>query len=438
MEVVEEKIMDELKEKLLEYINENEVIELAKNIAKIPSFPPEEIKVAEFLAEFMKKEGLNVELLEIEPGRKQPLGRIKGTGDGPSLMFNGHMDIDVMPLGERRDPWKPIVKEGRLYGHGVGNMKAGVAAMVMAAMAIKRSGVTLKGNLIVAPVVGELQLGVGTDFLIKSGIIPDMAVVPEPTGLKIRTATAGVVQLLVNTIGKTVWGGTKGKLYEEAVDAMEKMCKVVKALKEASRKRAFTYEPFAGKPRLPRMVIGGMICGLGREHNLQRPSYVPDFCTISVDVRMVPSQTPESVRQDIEKVLEKVKADDPELQYEIEGSPAAYKEPWKAGKLFLPACNTSIDEYIVQVVQQNHKYVTGKDPDEVGPIPSQMAGNDSGHLFAAGVKAISYGPMYDTPSGEYRGGAYAQSVSVDQIVTCTKVLALTALDVCTKTKEEIK
>ncbi len=416
---------------VLEYLNDDEVIQLCKEIVEIPSFPPNERPVAEYLLKYMEENGLDTELQEVEPGRFQVVGRIKGTGEGASLMFNGHIDIDALTIDHKKDPFKVEMDDEAFYGHGVGNMKGGVAAMVSAAVAVKRSGIQLKGDLVVACVVGELQMGVGTDYLVRNNVLTDYAVVPEPSDLKVRTATAGVVILLIRTLGKAAHVGS---MYEqESVDAVEKMYKIWKAIKKMGLEKRFTYTPFEGKPHLPRIVPGAILGGIGKKTSLQRISFVPDMCTIAVDIRTVPGQTPESVIKDVKVVLDELKAEDPELKYVIDAFPATYEEPWKTtGVPFMPPCNTPTDAYIAQVVAKNHEIVLGEKA-VVGPLPMQMAGNDSGHLSHAGVESVSYGPRGKQTPGAPEAERYHRVLLAD-ITNCAKTLALTAVEVCTKEK----
>jgi len=114
------------------------------------------------------------------------------------------------------------------------------------------------------------------------------------------------------------------------------------------------------------------------------------------------------------------------LNVVVEGYPATYEKPWRAsGVRFMPPCNMKSDAYIVNLVSKYHKAVTGTDC-VVGTLPDQMPGNDSGHLFNAGVQAITYGPR-GKPSPD---GSADQNVLVNDILTCTKVYALTAIEVC--------
>ncbi|MFQ6077218.1 MAG: M20 family metallopeptidase, partial [Candidatus Bathyarchaeia archaeon] len=374
--------MESIHKKILSQIDEGEIVKLAKDLIKIKSFQGYESEVAYFLERLMKKNGLEVEMQEVEKGRFQAIGWLRGSGEGPSVAFNGHTDIDPVPLGYSRDPFTPYEEDGKLYGHGIENMKAGVTANIMAAIAIKRAGVHLKGDIIVENVVGELQGGVGTYYTIERGIIPDYTIVTEPTNLYIRTKHAGVVQFLVSTIGVARWIGILDKVHPtlgKAVNAIEKMLKVVETLKKVK----LTHDPKnVHVPGLPKMIIGGIIGGQGREYNLTRPSVSPDFCTISVDVRMIPGMTVESVRGDIETALEELRREDPDLSYEIEGPPNTNKPPWRAMKLVMPPVNLPDDEYLVQLVRKNHRLVTGRDVKKIGVIIedgfcSSYAGNDA-------------------------------------------------------------
>src|SRR5262245_7629998 len=168
-----------LKDSILAHIVEGEVIGLAKDLVNIPSYTTDETEVAKYLHGFFQRHGLESELQETDPGRFQTIGRLRGSGGGKSLMLNGHIDIDPIPSGWVRNPWTPTIEGDRFYGAGIYNMKGGVAAMVMAAVAAKRAG-GIRGDVVVACVDGELQGGVGTVHLLKKGVRTDMAVVPEP------------------------------------------------------------------------------------------------------------------------------------------------------------------------------------------------------------------------------------------------------------------
>ncbi len=148
-----------MQQQVLAQVDQAAIVALASALIRIPSFKTEETPVALYLAEFFRQRGYHVDLQEIEPGRLQTIATLQGTGGGTSLMLNGHTDINALTLRWKRDPWTPSVEGDRLYGHGIQNMKGGGASIIMAAEAVRQSGVQLKGDLVVACVAGETQGG---------------------------------------------------------------------------------------------------------------------------------------------------------------------------------------------------------------------------------------------------------------------------------------
>src|SRR6516225_7677581 len=203
-------------------------------------------------------------------------------------MFNGHTDIDPLAQGWTRDPWTPVVEGDRLYGAGSYNMKGGDTSMIMAAEAIRESGVRLRGDLVIACVVGELQGGVGTVHLLDRGRRTDMAVVTEPYGAhNVITTHAGVLELAISTIGRS----TTISRPQYRVDAIANMVKTIEALKTVK----FRYTPRPDLPALPLLNIGCIIGGRGRDYVMSGPNYSCDSCTLLIDVPFLPSQTSETV-----------------------------------------------------------------------------------------------------------------------------------------------
>ncbi|MBA2595642.1 MAG: M20/M25/M40 family metallo-hydrolase, partial [Chloroflexia bacterium] len=154
--------MNERDRRVIAEITPEAIVALASDLIRIPSFKTEETPLARWLAAYFTDRGYAVELQEVEPGRLQVMARLKGAGGGKTMMFNGHLDIDPLALGWRHDPWEPAVEGDRLYGAGVMNMKGGDAAMISAAEAIRKAGVSLPGDILIALVVGELQGGIVT------------------------------------------------------------------------------------------------------------------------------------------------------------------------------------------------------------------------------------------------------------------------------------
>jgi len=409
-------------DKILSHIDEQETLRLAIGLTRHQSFSGQEKGAADYLAGEMKRMGFEVDLIDSEKNRPNVVGRIRGDGRGPSFIFNGHLDVDPVMADYNKDPWNIRVEGRRLHGHGLRNMKAGVAAMVMAAASIRKAGVALRGDVLVAAVVGELQGGIGTVDLIKQGVMAEYGVVPEPTLLHIRTVHAGMCQFLVHTVGKACWAGSLHKY--KSINAVEKMYKAMRALQEMK----LTCSPRPDLPELPRKVTTNIIGGFSRNYTMWRPSYIPDFCTLIFEVRTVPGQTVQVIEADMRQALDRVKREDPDFQYEIEPPPAAYREPWRGNKWPMPALDLPVDHELVSVVRRHHQTVTGQDVPGIGFYdPGSYAGADSGHLFEAGCDCLNYGP-----TGH---GLAESSVDIDMMMTCTKVLALTAAEITTRTKE---
>ena len=406
-----------IQERVLSKIKTPEVVDLCSKILRIPSFKTEEQKVARYLAGYFRRRGYEVDLQEVEPGRYQTIATLKGSGGGRSLMFNGHIDIDPLAMGWARDPWSPSWEGDRLYGAGAFNMKGGVASMISAAEAIRKSKVDLKGDIVVACVVGELQGGVGTVYALENGVTADMAIVAEPFGSRtIMTIHAGVIGMAINTIGYS----THITVREQGVDAIAKMMKVIDAVDGVELR----HTPHPALPGLPRINCGAIIGGRGREHDLKGPNYLSDFCTSIWDVRIVPGQTAESVEEDVRAVLNRLSAQDPELKWELEIPPPAR---YKGVAVTMDPVDIPIDEFIVGAVARAIHAHAGKPPDTVGALlPRSYAGNDTCHLWKAGIPCVLNGPGGDR-SLEGEADTF---VNVSEMVECARTHALTALEVC--------
>jgi acetylornithine deacetylase len=405
---------ENLDQKVLNKITEKEVIKLASDLIRFPSFPGAESEVAQYLADYMEAKGFKIIKQEVEPGRFQPLATLEADEKGASMLFNGHMDIDPIPRG-KHEPFEPKMKDGYLFGAGLYNMKSGVTSMVIAAAAIAEAGIELAGNLFCNPVVGELQGGIGTHYSIQHGPKPDVVLIPEPTKLSLLLKHGGVLDFAITTLGQSSHISRR----EGSIDAIKKMWRIQQALYEMDEKKKWTFEYDPDVPMLPLMNIGSIIGGRGRECELQGPYDVADVCTLFVDTRINASQSLETAKKDFIAVLEKLKDEDPELEYEIHFPPELPKDAPK--------------------VVRRHKETIGGSPTKIlndagGKIRSVYAGTDAVHYWKRGVPAFCYGPGGERPPGHEL--SHHPPVLVKQMVDCAKILALTALDICTKTKEE--
>jgi len=405
-----------IKDRILAEIRDDEVIRFAKDLCAIPSFTTEETRVARFLDKVFRDAGFESELQEVEPGRFQTVARLRGGGGGQSLMLNGHIDIDPLAAGwAGRDPWTAEIDGDRFIAGGIYNMKAGDTAMIMAALAARRAGVPLRGDVVVACVVGELQGGVGTKHLLDRGLRTDLAIVPEPYGTDhVITKHTGVMHVGVHVKGRSLHVMRQ----KEGVNAIVKMARLIEALDGID----FTFEVDPDLPDLPLSNVGTILGGRGEHWEIRGPYMHPDRCLVVFDVRFNRSMTQASVLADIRRALDRVAATDPEIDYTLESPVTSL--PGMA-KVIMNPLSVETDHPLVRAVVANARALTGAAPTVGALAPYSYAGNDTSHLYEAGIPCLLYGPG---------GGAMAEGAirwtSVTQMLACTRVLGATIADLC--------
>jgi acetylornithine deacetylase len=404
-------------QRVLDACDRAEMIDLASDLARLQSFTTQETPVAQYLERYLDERGFGVEVQEVEPGRRQCIARLPGTGGGRSLMLNGHTDIDPLTVGWRRDPWTPVIEGDLLYGHGLLNMKGGVAAMIEAALALRRAGVRLRGDLVIAAVVGELQGGVGTVHLLEHGVRTDAAIVTEPYGARnVTTVHAGRWQAAITTYGRGIHHSRR----EQGADAIAAMADAIRELNRLELSGGC----WAKVPGIPRLNVGSVIGGHGPEHDIAGAYYVADICTAIVDIRHGPGQSGASMTADIDAAIRRVLPAHPGVRHEIVAPPPAR---FRNGRHQFPVFDLPADQPIVGTVVRCVERVTGKAPDAVGVhVPGSLASDDTGHLWAAGIPCLLYGPTGPRDPAAGADGC----VSIGEMETCAKVIALSALEFC--------
>ena len=204
-------------------IDEKRLVNWASEAIGVPSFTGSEQAMAELMADTLGGMGLQVQWQQVEEGRANVLGTWAGAGGGASLMFNGHMDTSY----SGREPWlagvagfqpRAFVKDGRLFGLGISNMKGALACYVEALRALQDAGVRLKGDVLVAVVCGEIEkaqwgdaqgaeyrgYAAGSRYLVSHGGIADMCILGEPTEGKLVLGHFGSLWLRISTKGNFI------------------------------------------------------------------------------------------------------------------------------------------------------------------------------------------------------------------------------------------
>jgi len=256
-----------------------------------------EAAMAAAVAAHLRTLGLDVELQDAAPGRPNVIGVLEGKARGRSLMLCGH--IDTVGVDGMAAPFDPVQRDGRLYGRGSQDMKGGVAAMIDAVRVIAAEGLAA-GRLIVAAVVDEEYASAGADALVTRWRA-DAAVVTEPTGLRIAIGHKGFAWFEMETRGRAAHGSRP----RDGRDAILRMGRVLHALEALDRTlQARPEHPLMGAASLHASLIQG-----GRELS----SY-PDRCVLKLERRTIAGETDAAVATELEEILERLRAADPEFE----------------------------------------------------------------------------------------------------------------------------
>ncbi len=260
-----------------------ETVKLTQDLVRIRSVNPpgDELPVAEFLASRLKQFGFETEVVTVAKNRANVIAVIKGTGEAPALMFNGH--LDVVPAGESsawsRDPFCGDIVDGKVWGRGSSDMKGGVAAMSVGAALLAASKPPLKGDLMVTVVSDEESNSIGARHYIEHNSLDNIGaiVIPESTNLDIVIAEKGALWYEFTTYGKTAHS-TQPEIGVNAVEHMMQLLSAVKAKWEAI---PYKSDKHLSPPTINIATISGGV----------KTNSIPDKCVATVDLRPVPSQS---------------------------------------------------------------------------------------------------------------------------------------------------
>lgn len=255
--------------------------------------------IADAIAAHMRGLGLDVELQEAAPGRPNVIGVLDGRAPGPTLMFCGH--TDTVGVAGMDAPFDPVERDGRLYGRGAQDMKSGLAAMIDAARLAAAGGFP-RGRLIVAAVVDEEFASLGADALVR-GWRADMAVVTEPTELRIGVGHKGFAWLEVTTFGRAAHGSRP----RDGRDAILRMGRVLQRLDTLDRElQARPPHPLLGTASLHASLISGG----------QELSSYPASCRLLMERRTLADEADGQADREVAGILADLRAEDPEFAAE--------------------------------------------------------------------------------------------------------------------------
>ena len=366
--------------------------------------------LAGFMRDQMQAIGLEAELTEVPGARVNAVGRLRGTGGGRSLLFNGHVDTNPVTEGWTVDPWAGTVDQDFVYGIGVSNMKAGDAAYFCAVRTLVAAGVRLRGDVILTFVVGELQGGVGTHALMRQGLRADYFINCEPTDLAAVTMHAAAFTFTIELTGQTRHLSKR----EHAVDAIAAACDLIPRL-NAMR---FGDAPTPEHASINRVHVGVVRGALGREFADWRPAQVADYLRLQGSGRYAPGQTEAHALADMRRELDALEQRHPGLN-------AVLTADRTTGRATMPPFAVARDSRIVQVLNRAYRRIRNE-PQPTGAItPPGYYGTDAGHLLEqGGMEGIVCGPggRYNTMPDE--------RVEIADYLDAVRLYILAILDIC--------
>lgn len=370
----------------------------ARKLIRTPSLSMEEEAISQVVRSEMEALGYDEVYVD---SLHNVVGVIKGTGSGPVLMFNGH--IDHAAPGSMPEPFSGKIIDGGpfghdgpvIYGRGASDMKGAIAAMIHAGGMIKKTGRTLSGDLLVTCVAREeMGKGEGIKHLLGNGMKADFAVSGEATGLKVYVGHRGKFEAKVKVRGRTSHGGFP----QGGINAISKMTGLLTAIQ---RDYPLPDHPFLGKATVAPLDISASPGAL--------TPIVPDLCEAVIDRRFLPEENETQLLAGFRHIFEQLRAGDPDFDADIETL------KW------FPAMLTDPDEPIVLAMVKAREEVI----DDAADIGSWYFGVDGTFISQAGIPCVGFGP-----GNEYLAHTPNDVVPVQALFDAASVYATLAIDLC--------
>jgi acetylornithine deacetylase len=422
--------MHPLERAVIDAIDTDGLLAFLGDLVAFPSLDgsPDEQAAQEYVAAFLERQGFETDVWEIDfdtlrrhPSFSAEVERQRGSGvvgmlgmgAGPTLIFNGH--VDVVPAGDqalwRFPPWRTTIADGFVYGRGALDMKGGLACAVFAAKAIRDAGVRLKGRLLIQSVIGEEDGGCGTLATVLRGHTGDGAIVVEPTGLCIAPAQAGALNFRLTIPGAAAHGCVR----EEGVSAIELFIPLYRALMDLEATRnAEARRRDDALSRLYARYTTPYALSIGVVRAGEWASTVAETLVAEGRYGVAVDEDPAEARRMLEETVARAAQADPWLR---EHPP--HLEWW--GGQFAPA-STPLDHPLVETTAAAFAAITG--------VPATLEGMTYGAdmrllVHDGRTPTILFGP------GDVRDAHRPnERVAIADLETATRTLALTALRFC--------
>ncbi len=401
-------------------IDRERLVDTASRMIAVASFTGDEQAMAELMVELYSDAGLRVQWQQVEEGRANALGILEGSGGGKSLMLNGHMDTSY----SGREPWlvdvpgfqpKPFVRDGRLYGLGISNMKGALACYVEAVRALRDADVALAGDVLIAAVCGEIEktqygeavgseyrgYAAGSRYLVTHGGVADMCLLGEPTEGKLVVGHFGALWLRIRVHGNFIHTAfSEGKRELNSVLRMHRVTAAVLAWIPT-----WENDPTNAYRGAKAIVnVGAIAGGFG-----WRVSRTPHHTDLFLDIRVPPTKPMAEARSEVLAMVRELTARFPD--YGIEG------------EIYVTAPGAEIDDQheLVAAIDASHAEVFGSTPER--DVPRWFS--DASVLTRYGIPTVNYGTstgLMDVELGE--------NLEIDGLVRTAEVYAKIVVRVC--------
>lgn len=372
-------MLSALEQQVLERIDDEQLIAWVQELTRIPSvWRPEqgegEEEAAHWVAARCREMGLETHVEVVEPGRPNVIALHK-MGDGPTLMFEGHTDVvtEGDPALWTDPPFSAAIRDGRIYGRGANDMKAGVVCALLATKAIVESSIKLTGTILLGIVCDEEGEMIGIKDFVERGWAEqvDAAIICEPEENHLCTCQKGVMWLHVIIHGEMAHGAMPLTGVNSAYP-MARFLTQVEALEAREIAKHGRHE-YLGQPSITPTILSSPLHG----HGEAQKNVMPSATEVILDCRLVPGQNPDALAIEVEQLLHEVTE-----KYQSLGHTFTVLE-------IRHPTHTDPDHRVVSTLASAYRDLTGNEP-----IYGGVPGSTDGTILNArkGIPIVTCGP----------------------------------------------
>ena len=364
----------------LSLVDPDEVVALTRDLVRIPSVvrpgdpAATEAAVAAHVEHWMREQGFDVEVQQVAPGRPNVLGIVGERGAGPTLLLEGHTDVvtEGDPAAWTHPPFGAELVEGKIYGRGAADMKSGLAAAMIAAAALKRSGARLGGRLVVGALVDEEGDMLGAKHLCTTPLGRELsaAIICEPEQNELCLEQRGVVWARVTARGRMAHGAMP-EAGANPITALAALVAHAPRLQLRLR-RLCTRSRYLKPPTVTPTVIAAPVAGVPQSN------VIPATAVATLDVRLTPGPNADAVAKEIDEACRRAADACPGVSVE-----------WAAVNGFRMATKVERGEPLVRAMVGAVRRATGR-PARWGGVPGSTDGTIL--RMELGIPIVTCGP----------------------------------------------